>query len=165
MAHEVCAIRLWAQEHPARFESCVLDPCCPCQHIPGLSQGSQGSLAAQAVSLPLLPPQDTSGCLWLCSAAPGATSSSSSRTRIRLLLPVWLKVRVTLCGSGHPGLAGISQTGKGERALLNPHGFHGWTLGQAWAVVLKWVGCRQGEGRAGRECGFLAASGGSQRVS
>lgn len=59
-------------------------------------------------ALPLLPPWETGWCL--CkglvllsyAAAPGAISLSSLQTRIRLPLPAqgWLKVGVTLGGSG-----------------------------------------------------------------
>lgn len=134
-----------------------------------LLRGSQGSLAGQAVPLPLLPPwAGVYGQDYLCSAAPGAVSSSSSQTRIHLLLPVpgWLKVRVTLGGSVHTGAHrdfpdGERGAGTGKSQMEEPPGCCRGAgplpqplpipapCAQAWAVVLKRVGCRKRERQGG----------------
>lgn len=116
-------------------------------------RGSQGSLADQAVPLPLLPPRGTSWCLW-----PPLALLCCPRSRLLLLLLTDQDPSAPAEGQGDLGwlrpfwgLQGFPRQGKGSRhssippAPASPH------RGCAES------GGMQEEGRAARDCGCLAA--------
>lgn len=157
--HEVCAI-LWAGAAlPVLRAGSVLPfpAASPGMWEPAwLLRGLQGSRAGQAVPLPLLPPRGISCCLW-----PGLAPLCCPRSCLLFLLTDqdllavrgWLKVRVTLGGSGH---SGAHRDFPDRERGAGTGKSHGWELdpctslspSQACTTVLKRVGCRKREGQA-----------------